>query len=277
MKTKFAGTSVPQSAVVRRYFHRCRAHGKRLLARILDAVLLLVIVFAAVWLYLYGKGLHARHALLAAWFVTLFVAVLCRMHAVFAMQRFVPKETERLARELLRRRLPFMEHTQYLALCCRASGCAVPIVFRTAEAVGADTLLPYLREMTGTPLVFCACADFTDTAKALAAERRETMRLVGAEALLDAAMRQPQLRPNEEEVYRHIEAQEAARKQRSRHARAFPQDVGSRRYLIAAGLLFLFSFWTGHTLYYRMLSGLCLSLAFLRGVLGRTSHATGAH
>ena len=120
--------------------------------------------------------------------------------------------------------------------------------------------------------VFCAVAGFTKTAQALAEGQKHSVRLIGAEPLLQAAMRDERLRPSLREVYQEIERQETERKQRRKKARAFPVGGSGKRYILAAALLFLFSFRTGYALYYRMLASLCVSVAVLRMILANTMH-----
>lgn len=268
----YAEKDLQPSAAVRRYLQRKRAKGKSLLARVLDAVMLLAVLFAAVFVYLCGKGVHVRHALLLSGVVGTFFAVLYKLYAAWALQRYMPREIKRISKELLRENMPFVDRQLYRDLCCKASGVQNPVVFFTAEPVGADMLLPYLLELEEEDAAFCSFSGFTDAAKKLVTGRFLKVRLIGADPLLDAAMEEPCLRPSLREVYRHIETEEAACRQRRKRARSLPGEDGGKRYLLAAGLLVLFSFQTGYALYYRMLAGLCLSVAAMRSVLRRGTH-----
>lgn len=266
-----AETELPNAAVRRSLQHR-RTGGKSLFARIADTLLLFFVAFAAVFLYLAGKGIHIRHALLLACIAVLFVAVVYRIYCAAALQRFLPQEIDRLSREILQRKMPFWDDVQMSHLCKHVSGVPNPIVLHTAEPVGADLLLPYLCKKQEKELVFCASAGYTEMAKKLAAAQKHPVKLIGAEPLLDAAMQMESLRPSVQEVYEEIEAEEKKRKQRRRKVRAFPLGSNSRRYLIAAGLLLLFSFQTGYALYYRMLSSLCVGMSVLHMLLSRGVH-----
>lgn len=258
--------------VVRRYFERQRARGKSVVARTLDHLLLLVIVFLGTLLFLCSKGIRAKHALLPAAIAVLFAAVICRLYTSWMMQRFVPKETERLAKVLLQRRMPFLDRAVVHSLCQRVSGSDDPVVFCTAEAVSADMLLPYLIASQEKDLVFCSAAGFTKAAQSLADGRTSAVKLIGKERLLQAALQDPSLRPATEEVYRMIEDGEAERRRRCKRVHALPVAASGKRYLIAAAVLLVLSTRTGYVLYYRMLAGLCMGIAVLRIVLVRNMH-----
>jgi len=267
----FRSAEEQPSAAVCRYLQRQRTKGKSPLARALDALLLLLILFASVFLYLCSKGLHMKHALLLSAIMGAFFSVLYKLYSAWALQRFLPREIHRLSKDLLKRNMPFIDRELYRNLCQKASKCSDPVIFCLAEPVSADLLLPHLKNnKVGT--VFCSFSGFTDAAKKLVSVKDEKIHLIGTEPLLNAAMEEPALRPSVREVYRHIEAEEALRRQRRKSVRSFPQEYGGKRYLVAAGLLLLFSFQTGYMLYYRMLAGLCISVAAVRGILRHAMH-----
>ena len=114
--------------------------------------------------------------------------------------------------------------------------------------------------------------DSTKAAQVLVNGREPKAKLIGTEQLLAAAMEDVTLRPSQEEVLRWIEQEEAERKRRRKSAHAFPGEGSAKRYIITAGLLFLFSFRTGYAVYYRMLASLCVTVAVLRVYLVRTTH-----
>ena len=263
---------MPDTPQIRRYFRRRQARGKSVFARILDTAMLLFLLFAALFLALRGRGLRTEHALPLSVVALLFFAVLLLIYRRASLARFIPREMDRLRRQLLQEKLVLIRAEEFARLCRAAAGEAEPLVFQRAEPLGADELLPLLKNARAQRTV-CAGAGFTEAAKTLAGRMEKSVRLIDGEALIDAAMRDAALRPGVEEVYAAIEKELLAQKARRRLARALPAAGGScKKYLIAAALLLLCSFLTRYALYYRMLAGLCATIASARFLLERSAH-----
>ena len=257
-----------ESRIVRRYFREKQARGKRLIARVLDTVALLLLLFAGTYLFLRNKALRTEHALPLAIVASLFAGVILLIVRRASLLRFIPRETDRLSRKLLSERLCLLDGRRFRSLCRKASGERTPVVFQRAEPVSADELLPLLKKQKDATLTVCASAGFTKTAETLARHMPERLRLIGEAAMRDAA-----LHPRREEVYAAIEREQRIRREKRRGLRQLP--IGAKSlgaYLIAAGVLLLCSYFTRYTLYYRLLAGLSVSIAGARFLLRRGTH-----
>lgn len=256
-----------------RYFKRRRYGGRNLFARTLDYIALRVILFVAAFLFFRLHLDTPRSALLAA--LSLAVAsLLLHVAREIAMARFIEKETIRIRRFLMRERLMFLPEAAFLELCQRSSGAENPIPMQRAEPVGADALLPLLREHPDQTLVICSSAGFTSAAEAFVLRSKRRARLIGPDVLVAAAGRTDALWPDDEAVHAYIAAEQ--RRRAGAHRRLgelLRESAGAfgRKYALTAGILLLLSFLTRYTLYYRMLAGLCLSIA-AAGLLRK--HAT---
>ncbi len=262
-----------ESRIVRRYFREKQARGKRLIARVLDTVALLLLLFAGTYLFLRNKALRTEHALPLAIVASLFAGVILLIVRRASLLRFIPRETDRLSRKLLSERLCLLDGRRFRSLCRKASGERTPVVFQCAEPVSADELLPLLKKQKDATLTVCASAGFTKTAETLARHMPERLRLIGEAALVDTAMRDAALHPRREEVYAAIEREQRIRREKRRGLRRLP--IGAKSlgaYLIAAGVLLLCSYFTRYTLYYRLLAGLSVSIAGARFLLRRGTH-----
>lgn len=150
-----------ESRIVRRYFREKQARGKRLIARVLDTVALLLLLFAGTYLFLRNKALRTEHALPLAIVASLFAGVILLIVRRASLLRFIPRETDRLSRKLLSERLCLLDGRRFRSLCRKASGERTPVVFQRAEPVSADELLPLLKKQKDATLTVCASAGFT--------------------------------------------------------------------------------------------------------------------
>ena len=172
-----------ESRIVRRYFREKQARGKRLIARVLDTVALLLLLFAGTYLFLRNKALRTEHALPLAIVASLFAGVILLIVRRASLLRFIPRETDRLSRKLLSERLCLLDGRRFRSLCRKASGERTPVVFQRAEPVSADELLPLLKKQKDATLTVCASAGFTKTAETLARHMPERLRLIGEAAI----------------------------------------------------------------------------------------------
>ena len=139
-----------------------------------------------------------------------------------------------------------------------------PIPMQRAEPVGADALLPLLRQSPDQALVICSSAGFTPAAEAFVLHSPRRARLIGPDALVTAAGQADALWPDDEAVHAYIAAEQRRRAgARRRLGELLRENAGAygRKYALTAGILLLLSFFTRYTLYYRILAGLCLSIA----------------
>ncbi len=246
-----------------RYFKQRRYGGRNLFARTLDYIALRVILFAAAFLFFRLHLDTPRSALLAA--LSLAVAsLLLHVAREITMARFVKKEMIRIRRLLMREKLMFLPEAAFLELCRRAGGVENPIPMQRAEPVGADALLPLLRQSPDQALVICSSAGFTPAAEAFVLHSPRRARLIGPDALVTAAGQADALWPDDEAVHAYIAAEQRRRAgARRRLGELLRENAGAygRKYALTAGILLLLSFFTRYTLYYRILAGLCLSIA----------------
>lgn len=246
-----------------RYFKQRRYGGRNLLARTLDYIALRFILFAAAFLFFRLHLDTPRSALLAALSV-LIVSLLLHVAREITMARFIKKEMIRIRRFLMREKLMFLPEPAFLELCRRCGGVEDPIPLQRAEPVGADALLPLLRQSQDRPPVICSSAGFTPAAEAFVLRSPHRTRLIGPDALVAAAGQSDALWPDDEAVHAYIAAEQRrganARRRLGELLRTGAGTYG-KKYALTAGVLLLLSFFTRYTLYYRMLAGLCLSIA----------------
>lgn len=259
-----------------RYFKRRRYGGRSALARALDYAALRLILFIAAFLFFRLRMDPARAAILAA--IALCIAALV-LHVVrdVTMERFVTKELRRIRRLLIREKLMYLDADAFLSLCRRACGCDDPIPLQRAEPVGADVLLPLLRTESGKTAVICSSAGFTPAAETFVLRAPQRARLIGPDALVGVAGEADALWPDDEAVHAYI-ASELHQGARTRaRMRELVTGAGAsaqaKKYALTALVLLIASFLTRYTLYYRVLAGLCLTIAAAGTLLRRPPHA----
>lgn len=148
------------------------------------------------------------------------------------------------------------------------------MALQRAEPVGADVLLPLLRGGNQAPPVVCSSAGFTPAAEDFVRRAPQRATLIGPDALVEAARETDALWPDDEAVHAYI----AAQLQQHPRPRARLQELLSgagaatraKKYLLTGLVLLAASFLTRYTLYYRMLAGLCLTIAAAGALRRRT-------
>ena len=261
----------------RAYFRRRYAGGRNAFARILDYVALRGILFlCAYWLFLPRFGRSGKTLLLAA--IALAIAMLIlRMGREIAFERFVKKETARIRRALLSDALAIADPQTLIGLV--SSLCPfgeTPVALARALPIDADTLLEVVRKYRGSGAIHVfGCTGYQPQAVSLA-ERSNGLLTLHAPEELFAAAKRAGMEPDEACVMEYIASAERQRRRKRRMLRqqASPFAVMSgKKYFITALVLLGVSFLTPYALYYRMLSGLCMTIAAGSAAF----HARSAH
>lgn len=247
-----------------RYMQKKAAGGRSGFARAVDYVALRLLLFIAAYLlYLPRFSNRATVFLLSA--ITLGIAMLV-LHLIHAVryERFCEKEWERVRKQLLCDMLMLMPMQRAIplvsALCPQN---ATPVVLQRALPVDANALLAIVRTHAncGELHVF-SCTEYDETAKAFAA-RTNGMLTLHSSAVLHVAAAEAGVQPDDEAVYNAIRSQIAYGRNRGRGVGFQLLAVGARKYFYIAMLLFALSFFVDYALYYRLLSGACMSAAAL--------------
>ena len=229
----------------------------------MDYIALRLILFAAAYL-LYLPKFEKRATVLLLAAVTLAIAMLT-LHLFHAVryERFCEREWNRIRRQLLCDRLLLLP--MQLAIPLVSSLCppeTTPVVLQRALPVDANALLAVVRTHGGCgELHIFTCTAYDDTAKAFAA-RTNGMLVLHPASELQAAAEEASMRPDDEAVFSAILSELSNEKKHRRNGgfRQFVTGSALKYFLIAAGL-FALSFITDYALYYRLLSGLCMSFA----------------
>lgn len=258
-----------------RYFKRLRYGGRSAPARALDYVALRLILLVAAFLF-FRLRMDTVHAAILALIALAAATLLLHAAREAAMARFVRAETLRIRRLLVCEQLPYLDPADFLLLCRRACGPGSPAALQRAEPVGADALLPLLRAATG-PVSVCSSSGFTPAAEAFVRRAPHRAELIGPAALAAAAKENDPFWPGDEAVHAYI-ASQCARRAPLRvlvvQAAAGLRAGGAvKKYLLTAAVLLFASCLTRFALYYRMLAGLCITLAAVSVMLSRSSHA----
>lgn len=264
-----------------RYFKRRRYGGRSTLARALDYTALRLILFIAAFLFFRLRVDTVRAVILAAIALTI-SALLLHVVRDVTMERFIKKELRNIRRVLMREKLAYLDEEAFLSLCKRAGSCDDPIPLQRAEPVGADTLLPLLRHNTARTVVVCSSAGFTPAAETFvsrssAMRPQQRARLLGPDALIAAAGPNDALWPDDEAVDAYISSElRLGAKMRARLKEFFGSGAwggaSAKKYAITALILLAASFLTRYTLYYRVLAGLCLTIAATAVFFRRVPH-----
>lgn len=259
--------------VIRSYMRGKLCGGKNRFARALDYVALRLILFiSAYYLYLPRFASRPRAMLLAA--ITLAMAMLLlHLGGEIRYERFCQRELTRVRKLLLQDRLSMLDMQSAIPLV--SSLCpvgATPVVLQRALPVNADALLAIRRTHAacGELHVF-SCTPYDEAARAYAARTNGLLVLHAPDELLSAALR-ADMRPSDDEVYEAIAAQLAYEKTRRRRRLPTPFATGGAcKYALLALLLTALSFLTSYALYYRLLAGLCMTVAALGAWRNRTA------
>ncbi len=250
------------------YAERCSG-GKRTLARVLDYVALRLILLLAAVMFFRVKGFAAGEAVFLG-VIVLSIGMLL-LHLVHAVRydAFVRRENRRIRQEILLRRMMLLPHEAFLE---RIRPLAEePRVFgiQCATPADANSLLQILRFSDGTSAIAVfSTAGYTKEAQDFAGAAPVKLHLYGTETLEASALLLAEV--NVSEIHDYIEAALQKRKERKRRLQAQPFVSGSAaKYFLIAALLTGASFLTRYALYYRMLAGLCSTIAVLSLLFNR--------
>lgn len=247
------------------YFRRAFSGGRSLFARVADGVGLRLIVLGAAYLAFAPRFSSRLTALLLATITLGIASLVMRIAREILFERFVTREKKRIARMLLSDRLLLADMQTVAGL----AGALCPqnertVVLQRAMPVNADALLALVRarRACGKLHVF-TCTSFDRSAEAFAARSNGRLVLHGSDELISAAL-DAGMEPSQREIFDYIEAESCVARKR-RHAASdhrSPFVFGSvKKYLLVALLLGGASFLTRYPLYYRMLAGLCMTIA----------------
>ena len=253
-----------------RWLQRKRCGGRTLFARALDYVTLRAVLFFAAYLFFRARfPARGTALLLAAIFLAICMLVL-RVYREISFARFRDQEMGRLRERAFADRLLLLEMPILLPIV--STLCPIgetPVVLQRALPVNADSILALLRTHRGCGrLHVFSCSPFEASATALAA-RMEALVALHAPTELFCAARKAGITVEPDEFSAFLHA--CVVPKRTRAARRFhaPDATGARKYALVALLLFGLSFLTDYTLYYRLLSGVCMSIAAAGGAMRR--------
>ena len=255
------------------YFRRKYSGGRSAFARVVDYIVLRLIVFVCAYLFFAPKFEKRGTAFLLAAIALGIAMLVLRLAREIAFDRFVGRETARIRKILLQDKLLLADVQTVAGLAgglCPMSERAV--VLQRALAVDADALLSLVRSHRGYGrLHVFSCTAFDRTATEFAMRANGMLLLHEPEELMKAASKAG-MSPPQEAVYAFIETeQQNYRKQRRRQRQRFSPfaAVSAKKYLFTALILIGASFLTRYTLYYRMLAGLCVTIAACSAALTR--------
>lgn len=256
---------------------RERMHGgRRALARAVDYIALRLILFLAAYLQFLPRVATRATACLLASIALAMAMIMLHMAGELRYARCRKKEIEHVRGQLLQDAL--MRLDMQTAIPLVSALCPLdtsPVVLLTALPVDANALLSAVRSHRGCgELHVFACAGFDESANAFSARTNGQLVLHPKEEMYKAAIRAG-MQPQEEAVYDAMRARIRFEKAQTRRRRPTLWVAGgARRYAVIALSLTALSFFTGYSLYYRMLAGACMTVAAL--CLLRTG-AHGAH
>ena len=252
------------------YFRRKYCGGRGPFARIVDDIGLRLIVLIGAYLYFAPRFEKPATAVLLSGIVLGIVTLLLRIVREISLERFIRKEMRRISRTLLCDRLLLTDMQTVAALAgglCPQEERAV--VLQRALPADADALLALIRARRGCgKLHVFACAGFDRSAEAFAARANGLLVLHEQKELLDAAERAGMTPPqNAIDAYIEAELKRERERRKAQRLRASPFLRGpAKRYLVTALILLCVSFFTRYMLYYRMLAGLCMTIAAYRAI-----------
>lgn len=258
-----------EDAVFRKRF----CGGRSLFARALDYFAIRAVLLIAAFLYL--RTLVESVRIAAALSLIALAAAMIGMRIVRETRyaRFLSRERARIRRAIFLERLIFMPEDELLSLVEPLSGGRPVVVLRHAEAAGPDALYPALR-LYEDPFALFSTGGYADGARAFQRRCRPDVVLLEPDAVAAAAEKSPAY-PTDEDVSERIRAEREAQRQqrRGRVSRAFARGT-AKKYALCACVLFAASFFSGYTIYYRVLASLC---ALFSGLAFFASSGSAAH
>lgn len=270
------------------YYKRRMSGGKSPVARALDFVALRALFFAACLLYFRSVANNLAVSLFLAAVATAVLCIVLHLVNQWRLDRFILRQRQRLYEQYLRERLMLLPRDEFLLyahkhlntlpgyrakegeVTFRGKPCRVHVI-QQPEPLGPGALLGAYQAARAAGAARLAVFSAGPVPEATYAFCRRIMdvavEVFPPEALVKLLSQQRE--PDEEQridaiIQGEIDAERAERQERLR------SPVGSgraRRYLFAAGILLVGSFFTAYAIYYRIASGLCLCLAIVTAIL----------
>ncbi len=250
------------------------ASGRGAFARAADDIAIRLIVLAASYLYLKSRVPDAGMTLLLSLCLTWIAGLMLRLYAMIVNKRRIARVRGRIAERLLDEKFLLLPGEVFEPLLQKLAGGGTPVLIQQNRPADADMILAAYRARTGNgPMVVFATGGYTECARALALRMPDKITLVPQEKLRKLACG-GSLRVSERELEAYIEAERALEKTRRRKKGELPFLAGMpKKYVLTALALTLISFLPGYALYYRMLAGLCMSIAAAGALIGRGRNA----
>lgn len=254
-----------QARLCKAYYTRKYYGGRNTFARVLDYMVLRGIAFICAYLFFLPRFSKQSTVLLLSGIALGILMLVLRMGRQIRFERFTKKETARIRRILLTDKLLLADQPTLISFVSgRCPLGETPIVLAQAQDTSADSLLKALRTYKGSGhLHVFTCVGYDRSARAFAGRMWEHMTLHEPEELLRAA-RLAGMEPDNGQVEAWIVQQQRnlRKKRQSTRIKASPFAAGGAKKYVMTGLVLMgLSFFTRYTLYYRMLAGLCMSIA----------------
>lgn len=263
-----------QARLCKAYYARKYYGGRNPFARTLDYIVLRGIAFICAYLFFLPRFPKQSTALLLSGIALGILMLLLRMGRQISFERFMKNETARIRRVLLTDTLLLADLPDLIALVSgRCPLGETPIVLAQAQNTTADSLLKALQTHKGCGhLHIFACVGYDRSAREFAGRMWEHMTLHEPEEILRSA-RLAGMEPDSGQVSEWIAQQQRnlRKKRQSIRIKASPFAAGGAKKYVMTGLILMgLSFFTRYTLYYRMLAGLCMSIAACSTMFLRT-------
>lgn len=262
-----------RNSACRAYLKRMSAGGRTGFARGLDYVTLRGVAWICAYLYFAPRFANPRVTILLSCIALAMFMLLLRVIREIMFERFVEHERTRIHNLLLLDKLLLLDLRDAAKLCAgRYPALEACAVLQRALPIDADTVLAVLRtHRSGRCVHIFATTEYDRNARALAARFSGRLALHGPEELCKAAVENG-LTVSQEEMGAYMLEQQRNRRaetQRKRQQRNPFERIYSKKYVLIALLLIGASFFTRYTLYYRMLAGLCMTIAACGAALPR--------
>lgn len=261
------------------YYKRQMYRGRGAAARALDFFTLRAVFFAAGYLWFLSSVSNTLLALILAAVALAIFCVVMAMANKIRLEHFTDKERKRLAMELERDSLVLMPREELLRLARAHALTREGVIERGAAlTLNGERLMLYALQQTeqirpeallrayhsarraGCAHAYVYCTSAISPEASAFARRLTEIRLTlfPPDALIGGQPDAEQLERAEQEVLERMSRRKQDAKERMRGTLS-----GGRapKYLAAAAMLFIASFFTGYALYYRMMGGACLSFA----------------
>jgi hypothetical protein len=244
-------------------FSRNAGGGKSTFGRILDYVLLRLLLFAGAYLYFASlTGKRGPSLLLALIFLGLCMVVL-RIVRMLRMEKATRVEMDRVKKRLTADRLLLLTNARFSSLAaplCRENEQA--LLLPTSRPAEEWQVLSAIRSrQAGKRKLLFSLGGFTPEAQALMERMPDLVRFGNQAELLELGFKAG-LAPGQEEVLQYIAMAERARKKAAAAGKSRALEPAlTKKYWITGLVLFGLSFITKFGLYFRLMSGLCMTLA----------------